>query len=166
MRSSSSSISTFISTLFVQVILQSCNHRSSRVLQILRCAFRSACHCLSSADECEFCCGAGGIILLLVLRSVFLLAFFRTSSLLGSPQAKLTLLGERKRTAVQQVPSQNPRKHHHTSQPPPKKEKQARQSQQAPQAHLSKSQHHSQTRHEDHPTSHSKNCHSSPSPPL
>ena len=64
-----------------------------------------------------------------------LLASLRNSSPLDSPHSQSHASGRKNRTAAQQIPKQNPRKHLHNVQSPQKKRKQAHQSQQAPQTH-------------------------------
>ena len=71
------------------------------------------------------------------------------SSLPANPPNPTSASGRKKRTAVQQIPNQNPRKQLHRTQSRTK-EKQAHQSQQAPQAHSSESQDQSNKSHQDH----------------
>ena len=120
-----------------------------QAVQLLPCTSISVCHCVSSIEECELCCGVGGIILLLDAGGLSLVTQ-QNSSLPENPPKQTSAFGRKKRTAVQQIPHQSPRKEHHTLQSPPKRGKQAHQSQEAPQAHSSKSQNHSQTCRKDH----------------
>ena len=161
-RSSSSSISNFKQSLALRYCFIFAITVLSRALRLLPCTSISVCHCISSIEECELCCGvatSSSFWMSVVLSLVSL----RNSSLLDSAPDQSSAFWRKKRTAFQQIPDQNRKQHLHTSQPPPRKGTQAHQSQQA---HPSKSQDHSQISHKDHPTDHTKNYHSSPSPPL
>ena len=149
-RSYSSSISSFIQPLSFRCCSIFAIPVLSRAFQLLPWTSISVCHCIASIDECGLCCGVGGTSSSFWMSVVLSLAPLRNSYVLDSPPKQLNALWRKKRTAVQQVPNQNPRKHLHTSQPPPKKGNTSTQVTTSTTVKVTGSQDHSQTSHTDH----------------